>query len=506
MRNLRTSRIVLGAAVILVLGGLYEVGSLKHSVALTAGQAVSPVRSVPVTAVTRACPSPGWAGGTGGGIALMAAPARAGTGQAMVNRLAAAGSATGVTLLFSATHPGYLQLTGVGTDKGAAAQAQKASGGVATLPVRGGVVVRATGAMAQGLEVEQTAAGGLPTASCGSPGTDFWFIGPGQHTVPRIVLFLMNPTGQAADAAVDVFTDAGPLQGTADTGITVPPHGMVVQFLATMLHGSRSVALHVRTSTGQVVAAVQESTGTGPGAWLPVAETPATHLVIPGLPGTAGARQLYVTVPGVQDAKLKLKAVTSRGSYEPTGAGGIDIPGGSAVAIALPSLGGIPAALKLTASVPVTAVAMASGGTAGAPGAFTAAAAAIQEQGVVADDLSTAGRLSSLVLSAPRAAARVRVAETAGSGTNSVHRTVQVVPVKAGHSVVFPLAAVRGATKGSAFAVVITPLAGSGPVYAGRAIVGSGNGGLLQAILPVPSALTSVPLPAVRNAFLTTVP
>lgn len=209
MRKLRTSQIVLGVTVFLALGGLYGLGGVKHSFALAAGPAVSPVRSVAVRSVTRVCPSPGWVGGSGGGVAVMAAPARSGTGQAMVNRLAGTGSATGGAHLFNLAQPGYVQITGVATDAGAGGRAQQTTGqSVATVPLRGGVVVRATGAMAQGLEVEQTAAGGLPTASCGSPGTDFWFVGPGQHTVSRIELFLMNPSGQVADADVDVLTDA----------------------------------------------------------------------------------------------------------------------------------------------------------------------------------------------------------------------------------------------------------------------------------------------------------
>jgi hypothetical protein len=172
--------------------------------------------------------------------------------------------------------------------------------------------------------------------------------------------------------------------------------------------------------------------------------------------------------------------------------------------IDLPSLGGIPAGLKLISNVPVTAVAMATGGAQGAPGAFTAATPAIQEQGVVADDLSAAGRVSSLVISAPRAAAKVRVVEAARAGTpaGSVRQSVRVVPVAAGHSVVLPLVPVPGAPKGSAFSVVITPLPGSGPVYAGRVIAGSGAGGVLQAILPVTSAPTSVPLPPARESFV----
>ena len=45
--------------------------------------------------------------------------------------------------------------------------------------IRGGVVVQASGSLAQGLDVEQTAGASLPTAACASPGTDFWFAGPG---------------------------------------------------------------------------------------------------------------------------------------------------------------------------------------------------------------------------------------------------------------------------------------------------------------------------------------
>lgn len=504
MRNLRGSRVILGAAVILVLAGLYGLAGLRHSLALAAGDATPATRAVAVTSVLRACPSPGSAAGD---VALMAAPGRTGPGQAYVNRLAGAGSPTAGPQLLTVSQPGYPRVAGVRTDSGKAAHAQKVSStAVASTPTRGGVVIHATGAMAQGLDVEQTAGDGLPTASCGSPGTDFWFVGPGQHTATTLQLYLMNASGQAADADVDIFTDAGPVQGTTDTGITVPPHGMVVQALATAVRNSRSVLLHVRTSAGQVVAAVREAARAGQGGWLPAAQAPATHLVLPGLPGTAGSRQLYVAVPGIRDAKIRLTAVTSRGSYEPTGAGGIDIPGGSAVGVALPSLSGIPAAIKLTANVPVTAVAMVSGGAGGAPGAFTAAAPAIEEQGVVADSLTGLGRASVLVLSAPRDAATVRVTEAgqapagaAGSGGQAP----QVVHIRAGHSTVLPLKAVPGSRRGSAFAVVITPLPGSGPVYAGRVITGSGTGGAVQVILPVQSSLTAVPLPPVRDSLST---
>jgi hypothetical protein len=501
--------------VLIVLGGLYALAGLRHSISLSGDAASRAARSVPVTSVVRACPAPGAQSGRGSGIAVMAAPsgatgtgqASAGRGMAVVTRLAGLGSAAPGPKVLSITQPGTPRLATVSRDRTARAQAapkgKPSATTVVSTAVRGGVVVQASGSLARGLDVEQTAGANLPTAACGSPGTDFWFAGPGQRTAGRIQVYLMNPGGQPADANVDIFTDAGPLQQTTDNGITVPPHGMIVQSLAPVLRNSRSISLHVRTSVGQVAAAVQESTGTGEGAWLPPAQAPATHLIIPGLPAAPGSRQLYLAVPGVKDANVQVSAVTSRGTYEPTGAGGLDIPGGSAAEVSLPSLAGIPAAIKLTSSSPIAATVMIPGGAGGAPGSFTAAAAAVKEQGVVADNLAGSGRASSLVLSAPHATARVSVAQVSSAG--SARRT-QTVQVASGKSIVVPLKAVPGAPRGTPFAVVMSPLPGSGPVYAGRVISASGTGGTLQAMLPVASSLVSVLLPPVRNAAIAAVP
>jgi hypothetical protein len=523
VRNLRASRVLFAAVVIVLLGGLYALGGLRHSISLSAGAAVRPPHSVPVTSVVRACPAPGAQFSRGGGIAMMAAPASlastgaasqstgsgsvpAGHGVAVVTRLGV-GSTTAGPAVLSVTKAGAPRLATVSLDRTGRAQAapkgKPSATTVVSTAVRGGVVVQASGSLAQGLDVEQTSGTNLPTAACSSPGTDFWFAGPGQRTAGRIQVYLMNPGSQPADANVDMFTDAGPLQQTTDNGITVPPHGMIVQSLAPVLRNSRSVNLHVRTSTGQVAAAVQESTGAGEGAWLPPAQAPATHLVIPGLPAAAGSRQLYLAVPGVKDANVKVSAVTSRGTYQPTGAGGIDIPGGSAAEVSLPSLAGIPAAIKLTASTPITATVMIPGGTNGSPGSFTAAAPALEEQGVVAYNVTGPGRVSALVLSAPHATARVSVAQIPSAGSAGRTQTVQV---RSGKSVVVALKAVPGAPRGTPFAVVISPLPGSGPVYAGRVISSSGAGGTLQAMLSVASALTTVPLPPVRSAAIATVP
>jgi uncharacterized protein DUF5719 len=283
----------------------------------------------------------------------------------------------------------------------------------------------------------------------------------------------------------------------------VPPHSMVVQSLAPVVRASRAVALHVRTSTGQVVAAVQETTHAGAsGAWLPAAQAPATRVMLPGLPAAAGTRQLFVAVPGTQSAHLKLTAVSSKGSYQPTGSTGLDIPGGSAVSIPLPSLSGVPAALKLSSNVPVTASAMLAGGSSGAPGVFTAASLPLEEQGVVAYNRAGGGAASQLVLSAPGRAVKARITKIGTAGSDGAAQTVQI---RAGHSLVTQLGR-RGSGHSSTFSVMITPLAGSGQLYAGRVITSSGTGGKVQSIFPVQSALTMVALPHVEDSFITMVP
>ena len=520
MRNLSGSRVLFAAVVVVVLGGLYALAGLRHPISVSAGVAPRPPHSVPVTSVVRACPAPGAQFSRGGGIAVMTAPATAagtgtagqgapaqGHGVAMVTRLAGLGSAAPGPAVLSITRAGTPRLATVSLDRTARAQAapkgKPSATTVVSTAIRGGVVVQASGSLAQGLDVEQTAGTNLPTAACSSPGTDFWFAGPGQRTAGRIQVYLMNASSQTADADVDIFTDAGPLQQATDNGISVPPHGMIVQSLAPVLRNSRSLTLHVRTSVGQVAAAVEESTGAGQGTWLPPAQAPATHLVIPGLPAAAGGRQLYLGVPGVKDANVKIFAVTSRGTYVPTGAGGLDIPGGSAAEVSLPSLGGIPAALKLASSTPITATVMVPGGTDGSPGSFTAAAPPLEEQGVIADNVTGPGRVSDLILSAPHTTARVSVAQVSSAG--SARRT-QTVLVSPGKTAVVTLKALPGAPRGTPFAVVISPLPGSGPVYAGRVISASGTGGALQAMLPVASSLTTVLLPPVRSAAIAAVP
>jgi len=438
---------------------------------------------------------------------VLATGGGSGPGQAAVSRLSVSGGAAGPLRRLS--QPGVLSLTGVpaapAASPGSHAPSSPGANRSAVAVARpGGVMVQAAGSMAQGLEAEQTA-DGVATARCGSPGTDFWFAVPGQQSAGTIELNLMNVDDQASSVDVDVFTDTGPLHTGADTGITVPAHGLVVQPLSGLVHGSRAIALHVRTSVGRVVAALRESSQrNGTGEWLPPAQPPAQRLVVPGMPGAKGTRVLYLANPGAGDAQVKVSVVSPGGTYQPTGGDAIDVPAGSANRVDLSSLSGVTGAVVLTSSVPVTAAVTLPAGPAGAPGAMTATAPALQEQGVLAD-VGQRAYTTTLVLSAPRGAARVRLTMgvtglTAGGGSGAA----RLISVRARHSVTVKIAAARGSHGGSGFAAVLTPLPGSGPVYAGTALARK-SGGVLG-IMPVASALTWVSLTPVRNSLTTSAP
>jgi len=513
VRGVLRHRYVVGLALLAVVAALFGAASFNRHPVAVAQVAVSrsPTRAV-VDATVRGCPGPGSGGVTGGGAAVAAAPAgpaatAAAAGQAVVSRLSPGGSTSAGAAVSSVSQPGKLAVTAVPVAPAVPASrgtAQDSAGSaVPTVAGQGGIMISATGLMSQGFAAEQTGAAGTVTARCGAPGTDFWFAGPGQQTAANIQLYLLNVDGQQADVQVTAVTDSGPLPASADTGIVVPPHGLVIQSLAKLLQRSRYAGLHVIVSLGRVVATVRETSAPSkPGGWLPPTQAPARLLVLPGLPGTSGARELYVAVPGASNAQVKVTAVTAKGTYQPTAGGGTDLPGGSAAAIPLPSLGGIPAAVQVTSNVPVVAAMMMPGGADGSPGAFTVATAPVSEQGVIAGLPGAAAGSAELVLSAPQAAATVRIGEaTQAAAFGSLPASVLQVP--AGHTVVVRLRPPVGVSGPAAFAAVLTPLAGSGALYAGIVLRA---GGSVQSILPVISALTSIRLPPVRSSLTAVLP
>ncbi len=332
MRGLIASRFALFGLVSAALAALFCVAWISRPPTGSAHGATAAPRLAPVKSAVSSCPAPGSGrvavfaapgGQAGQGRAeLVAAPSEgiAAAGSAGSSAEAGAGSGSGTSLsapaapLLTFSQPERLWLSGNGLavgrePRGTHHEAQPAA-----------VIIEATGAMARGLEAEQTSyppngsAGTVSSVQCSQPGTDFWFLGPGPMRAAAIDVHLVNPDSAPAAVDVEIFTDTGPLQENKDTGIDVPPGGSVVQSVSTLVPGAQVVALHVRTSVGRVAAAVQTA-----GVWWRAATAPATQVVIPGLPGAGRGRRLYLVDPGGSDAQVHVQAVTPAGTYSRPG-------------------------------------------------------------------------------------------------------------------------------------------------------------------------------------------
>ena len=501
---MRLIHLVPAGAVLLALGVIAGAAHVVRPAAPGPDSATAVARQVAVTSADRACPPAqgsgsgpvaliaGAAGATSAGSTGAGGPATEGIGgQVELSALPPAGVPLRATVPVRAQGPGMLSLltipAGASTSKKGASVAE-------------GWSVSASGTMAQAMEAEVAQSSGMASVRCGEPGSDIWFVGPGQQNgAAQIQLDLMNVDSLAASVDVSVITDAGQAQAGSDTGITVPPHQTVTESLSSTGSGSSVVAIEVHTSIGRVAADVSEGSPHS-ASWLPSTAAPSTELVIPGVPSSSSAAGLFLAVPGTSSAKVNVLAITPQGQYRPFGAQTVDLPGESASYMALTPLGGTATALEITSNVPVVAGVLVPGSGAGA---FTAATAPISEQAVVAGNTTGSGLAASVVLSAPAGAARVRLTEIAqlspGSTASAGVTGNQVVSVRARHTLVAPVTAPRGARRGSAFAVVITPLAGSGPLYAARVETQGQN--TIVSILPAASALTTISLPPVRDSY-----
>jgi hypothetical protein len=491
---MRAVHLVPAGVVVLALGAIGAVASLDRPAASPNPAAVT--RQVMVTAAARACP-PALGGGAGTVALIAGPPGSAGSGRADLASLPPAGVQLPPASPISAKGPGVLSLLTVPAASAAPSKG-KGKGSKGTSEPTGWSVT-ASGTMAQAMEAELASSSGLASLRCGEPGSDIWFVGPGQQNgAAQIQLELMNIDSLAATVDVSLITDAGPVQSGDETGITVPPHETVTEALSSAAGNSSVVGVEVHTSSGRVAADVSEG-GSAHGSttsWLPSAAEPSTQLVIPGVPPSSHA-ELFLTVPGTSDAKLNVLAITAQGQYRPFGAAPIDLPGQSASSMALTPIGGTAAALEITANVPVTATVLVPGS---GVGAFTTATGPISEQAVIAGNISGSGFTSSVVLSAPAGAARVRLTEIAASTGSGAS---QVISVRAGRTLMVPVTAPSGTKHGVAFAVVITPLAGSGPLYAARVET---QGQSTVSIIPAASALTTISLPPVRDSYDAIVP
>jgi hypothetical protein len=491
---------------------------------LAAGQAAA------VTSVTRSCP-PSAPGEGAAHVSMIAVPAQAASSSTATTATAkvAGGVAAGSAIVSSVPPAPAAPATPAATKSaqgkaqatpGSSTRAKGAStaGTAASAPVSvavpgaattvaapggdagAGTSVSATGRMAEGFEAEQADSSGMGLVSCSHPSSDMWFVGSGE---PDVWLYLTNSGTAEASVDLTILTDTGQQSGLANA-ITVAPNQVVAENVSPYVHGAQAVALHVQTSSGQIAASVWEGASAGSGAWLPQAAAPSTTVVIPGLTVASSSARLFVTVPGTADAKLKVVAYTPAGADTQFDSGSVPVQASAAATtpVTLSSLGASAAGLELTSNVPIVAGVLVPGA---GIGSFTAGAAPVTDQGVVAGNPATRGLTVGLLLTAPGAAATASVSVIDSDGTVTSPATLQNVTVGAGHTLAVAVPRPSGR---ASFAIVLTPSSDSGPLYATR-VVTSGTGGLsaeVTSLLPMQSALTEITLPPVQNSYTAVLP
>lgn len=420
------------------------------------------------------------------------------------------GSSTGVVSAAApATGPGALRLEVLGADP-AAAPLASAPAGASSLRYEAPagtsrtLVLRGTGTLAQGLaggvlRRSQSGAGrGLSSVACTPPSADRWFVGAGAVVGERASIHLTNVDAAPASVDVVVYGSKGPQQPTAAQGVLVAPGRRVELPVDALVPGEAATAIHVVTRSGRVSAAVLDTqvAGLDPRGvdWVPAASAPATSVVVPGVPGDTDARRtLHLVAPGESDALVRVRLVTSEGTVAPVGLETLEVPAGQLFSLALDSLSVQgPFAVLLDSDQPVVAgVRVVRGARGRIPDfAFAAGAPALDGPAVVTQAPRTGGVTTTLLLSATGDTDAVLTLVGAKPGEAPTGSSRITVP--AGQTLAVPL--------GSAAApwMVVTPVAGSGPVHAGWVLAEAGARGPLVTAQPMNSAPVTVTVPAAR--------
>ncbi|MFT2019938.1 DUF5719 family protein [Streptomyces sp. 796.1] len=358
----------------------------------------------------------------------------------------------------------------------------------------------ADGVLAPGWTVQQTttiSAGdgrGLLGTSCVAPGTDFWFPAASTAGDRQDYVHLTNPDSSQAVVDLELYGEDGRLEAPSGESINIPPHSTKPVLLSTLVSKPTiNVTLHAAVRSGRVGASVQAVDSNIGSDWLAAAAPPATSAVLPGIPKDATSVRLVAYATGSGDADLKIRLSGPSGPLTPAGHESLTVKSRMTSAVDLGDLTkGEPGSLTLTpqgksAAPFVAALRITRGEGDKQETAFIPATAPIEDRGTVADNRAKGSTLS---LTAPEAAATVRVTSSAGAGGGTP--ASQEITVKAGTTQALTPPRPSGA-KGP-YAVTVERLSG-GPVHASRLLEEESDGVRMFTVqgLPDDRGLVSVP-------------
>ncbi|MFF2523567.1 DUF5719 family protein [Streptomyces liangshanensis] len=363
----------------------------------------------------------------------------------------------------------------------------------------------ATGSLAPGWTTQQstvdTVGGsrGLLGLSCTPPDTDFWFPGASTEKSRQDYVHLTNPDDSAAVVDVELYGKNGALKSEVGEGIPVPARSTVPVLLSTLTsEASEDVTVHVSTRTGRVGAAVRVADDKAGSDWLAASADPAATLVLPGIPEDATDVRLVAFAPGGDDADLKVQLAGADGTITPAGSESLhvkskmtasldlaDVTKGEAGSLILsPSQAGSPTPV-------VAALRVVRGKGSDQEIAFIPATGPVTARASVADNRAKGTTLS---LTAPGAAATVKVVASAGSGGGEPAE--KTYNVKAGTTLdVTP--PVPAGLKGQ-YALTVEPQSG-GPVHAARTLALPEDGVPMFTVQTLPDDRGTVYVPTAKE-------
>ncbi|MEV7088284.1 DUF5719 family protein [Streptomyces sp. NPDC093085] len=366
------------------------------------------------------------------------------------------------------------------------------------------LVGTATGRFAPGWTTQQTTtvtaggARGLLGMTCTAPDTSFWFPGASTERSRQDYVHLTNPDDTVAIVDVELYGADGAVKADSGEGIPVPARSSVPVLLSTLTsEAAPNLTVHVSTRAGRVGAAVSAADDAGGSDWLTASADPAGSLVLPGIPADATDVRLVAFATGSADADLKVQLSTPEGTITPAGHESLHVKSQMTAALELGDLTkGEAGSLVLTptgSTAPVVAaLRVVRGKGEKREIAFIPATGAITARATVADNRAKG---STLTLTAPDGAAKVRV--TSSPGTGGGEPTVETYTVKARSTLAVTPKAPAG-LKGS-YALTVEPEAGGGPVHAARTLEVPEDGVPMFTIQTLPDDRGTVSVPRARE-------
>jgi hypothetical protein len=385
-------------------------------------------------------------------------------------------------------------------------QASPLARDLATEVSGGAYVVQAEGPAAAGLIVEQATRAtsgsrrGVAALSCPAPGTSAWFVGGSTLVGTATELLLVNVESTPARVDITAWTADGPTDTRPGSGIVVPARGRAAVPLDRLAPDRDLLAVHVRSTTGQVAAALRavRVDGLTPLGvdWVPQGQPPAAEVVVPGLPAGPGRRTLLVTNPGERDAVVSVELTTDDGQYVPEGLDALAVPAGTTVAQDLSEqLADTPAAVRVRSDgPPLLAGAEVVDRQEGAvrERSYASSVPALTGPVLLADVRLSPPTEVWLLLSALADDAVVEVAPVAAPGELPEPRRVEVP-----QGTTVPVRLSRFLPPGSTGSLGIEVRPVSGAVHAARFSRERGSTGPLTTVLPLRTPPATVVRPAV---------